>query len=489
MADVTYQRPEYEAAQARWRLVRDVCKGSEAVKGAKDDYLPRPNATDKSPQNEERYRSYLQRAVFYNATGRTRDGLVGAVFRVVPTFTAPAALAYMAQDADGAGVSIYQQSQSVLADVLETGRAFIMVDFPSVESEGREDSSVQQLQQGGAQAIVKAYPAEAVINWRTTRVGAKHKLSLVVLRESHEVEGEFEVESQPQYRVLRLIGGIYVVEVWRQREGGGAFEIFERFLPRRGNGANWNEIPAGFVGAQNNDPTPDESPLYDLAEINIGHYRNSADYEDAAFLCGQPQVYMAGLDEQWVAMLEEKGIYFGSRAILPLPVNGSAGILQAQPNTMVKEAMDAKERQMVALGARLVERGSATKTATEAASDNAAEHSVLSLVASNVSEAYTKALQFAADFMRATGECVYALNQDFIEARLDPQTLAELVKSWQAGAITDADLWAQLRRYGLIDAEKTDDEIREELASSTSGLNLDDDNGNGGTANTGGDEE
>jgi len=138
--------------------------------------------------------------------------------------------------------------------------------------------------------------------------------------------------------------------------------------------------------------------------------------------------------------------------------------------------MDAKERQMVALGARLIEKGSATKTATEAASDNAAEHSVLSLVASNVSEAYTKALQFAAEYMGATGECVYALNQDFIEARLDPQTLAELVKSWQAGAITDADLWAQLRRYGLIDAEKTDDEIREELASSTSGLNLDDEN-------------
>jgi hypothetical protein len=196
---------------------------------------------------------------------------------------------------------------------------------------------------------------------------------------------------------------------------------------------------------------------------------------------------MAGLDDHWVKMLEDKGIYFGSRAILPLPQGGSAGILQAQPNGLAKEAMDAKERQMVALGARLIEKGSATKTATEAASDNAAEHSVLSLVASNVSEAYTKALQCAAEFMGATGECVYALNQDFIEARLDPQTLAELVKSWQAGAITDADLWAQLRRYGLIDAEKTDDEIREELASSTSGLNLDDDDGNGGTTDPVGD--
>lgn len=487
MSDVRYQRPEYEAAQNSWRLVRDVCKGSEAVKEAGQLYLPKPNATDTSKANEARYDSYKQRAVFYNATGRTKNGLVGAVFRVVPTFTAPPALAYMASDADGSGVSIYQQSQSVLAGVLETGRAFLMVDFPVSEAEA--EFSVADLQRGGAQAVIKAYPAEAVINWRTTKVGARQLLSLVVLRESFEVEGEFDAETWPQYRVLRLLDGVYAVEVWRQSVSGGPFEVAEAYIPRKGNGSAWDEIPAGFVGAQNNDPSVDDSPLYDLAEINIGHYRNSADYEDAAFLCGQPQVFMAGLDEQWVAMLEDKGIYFGSRAILPLPQGGSAGILQAQPNTMVKEAMDAKERQMVALGARLVEAGGAVKTATESAADNAAEHSVLSLVASNVSEAYTKALQYAAEFMGAAGECLYALNQDFVEARLDPQTLAELVKSWQAGAITDGDLWAQLRKFGLIDAEKSDDMIREELASSTAGLNLDDDNGDGGTTDRGGDAQ
>ena len=472
MADVTYMRPEYEAAQARWRLVRDVCKGSESVKAAADRYLPRPNAHDESKENLERYKSYLARAVFYNATGRTREGLVGAVFRVVPTLTVPAGLDYLATDADGAGVSVYQQSQSVLSDVLETGRAFLLADFPAIESASR-----QQMQDGIARATIAAYPAESVINWRTTKVGAKHMLSLVVLSETHETVDGFGVSTEEQYRVLKLEEGVYTVEIWRKDQDSAKFEVKEAYQPKRSNGQIWNEIPGCFVGAQNNDTSVDESPLYDLAELNIGHYRNSADYEDAAYLCGQPQVYMAGLDEQWVQMLEEKGIYFGSRAILPLPANGSAGILQAQPNTMIKEAMDAKERQMVALGARLVEQGSASKTATEAASDNAAEHSVLSLVASNVSEAYTKALVFVAQFMNEGGECVYALNQDFIEARLDPQTLAELVKSWQAGAITDADLWAQLRRYGLIDAEKTDDEIREELASSTAGLNLDDDNG------------
>lgn len=469
--NVTYQRPEYAAALSRWRLVRDVCRGSDVIKAAGPLYLPKPNPDDKSKANQSRYQSYLQRAVFYNATGRTRDGLIGAVFRVVPTLTVPPALAYMAEDADGAGSSIYQQSQHVAGDVLETGRALLLVDFPT-RDDGAE-VSVADMQAGAVQAIITAYPAESVINWRTTQVGARHLLSLVVLSETYAVEGEFAADYLEQYRVLRLVEGRYVVQVWRRAESTGPFVVVEEHIPTRANGAPWTEIPACFIGAQSNDPSIDDAPLYDLAELNLGHYRNSADFEDAAYLVGQPQVWMGGLDEQWVDMLEEKGIYFGSRAILPLPQGGSAGMLQAAPNTMAAAAMQSKEQQMIALGARLVEAGSATKTATQAAADNAAEHSVLSLVASNVSEAYTKALRFAAEFMGATGECLYQLNQDFTEARLDPQTLAELVKSWQAGAITDSDLWSQLRRYGLIDAEKTDEDIREELATSTAGLNLD----------------
>ena len=85
MADVTFTRPEYVAAKNRWRLVRDVCKGSETIKAAGDLYLPRPNSTDVSADNKARYEDYKKRAVFYNATGRTKHSLVGAAFRTWPT--------------------------------------------------------------------------------------------------------------------------------------------------------------------------------------------------------------------------------------------------------------------------------------------------------------------------------------------------------------------------------------------------------------------
>lgn len=84
MADVEFTRPDYDAALSRWKLVRDVCRGSETIKREGDAYLPRPNPTDDSDDNKARFVSYLARAVFYNATGRTRNSLVGAVYRTCP---------------------------------------------------------------------------------------------------------------------------------------------------------------------------------------------------------------------------------------------------------------------------------------------------------------------------------------------------------------------------------------------------------------------
>ena len=49
----------------------------------------------------------------------------------------------------------------------------------------------------------------------------------------------------------------------------------------------WRVIPFQFLGSENNDTSIDDSPLYDMAEVNIGHYRNSADYEEAAYRSGE----------------------------------------------------------------------------------------------------------------------------------------------------------------------------------------------------------
>jgi hypothetical protein len=478
MPDVKFTRPEYDAALSRWRLVRDVCEGSETIKGRGDVYLPRPNPHDKGDENKARYDSYLQRAVFYNATGRTKRSLIGAVFRTWPTLTVSAALDYVNQDADGQGISIYQQSQSVVGHILEVGRHGLLVDYPPVEAGA---VSRAQSEASGIRPTISSYVAEAIINWKTRKIGGKVLLSLVVLKETvdKDTDDGFGVEIRDQYRVLRLNdAGQYEQEVWT--DIGGSWDAVDARMPLDGSGKPWAFIPFTFVGSENNDSSLDDAPLYDMAEINLGHYRNSADYEEASYLVGQPQPWMSGLDEMWRDHLEETGIYLGSRAPWLLPAGGACGLMQAQPNSLAKEAMDAKEDQMVALGARLIERGSAAKTATQADNESAAEHSILSLAVSNVSEAYNLCLTWMGQFLGAQGEAVYKLAQDFSQVTLDATILTALFNAVQGGKVPEADFWQYLRDRGVIDPEKTDDEIRGELEAQGPALELDEEDDDGG---------
>lgn len=483
MADVSFQRKDYSDALEAWQLVDDVVAGEKAVKEGGTTYLPKPNPHDDSKENKDRYKNYIARAVFYNATGRTLQGLVGAVFRKTPELQVVGSLDYVDDDIDGAGVSIFQQSQSALRAVLKQGRLGLLVDYPAISA----PASRADMASGMIRSTVTMYSASQIINWRTEQVGAQHKLTLVVLAEQHETVSEdgFGLDTEPQMRVLRFAGEVdangaegpkrYSVEIWRKVGDEQKWTRVEAYTPLRASGGQWEEIPFTFVGANNNDASIDPSPLYDMAVINIAHYRNSADYEDSVFFCGQVQPWITGLDEQWRDWLTEQGIYVGSRSPLLLPENSAYGMEQAGENSMVKGAMDQKEDQMVALGARLVQPGTAVKTATEAQADNESEHSVLSLAASNVSEAYTKVLVWMAEFMGGEGgEQVYQLNQDFAEHRLDPQMLTALIQAWQSGKLPESDLWAQLRKFGVVDPEKTDEELREELENQNPGLSLDD---------------
>lgn len=439
-ANITFSRIP-AAILKRWEKVRAVCAGADAVKEA--CFLPYLNKADKSEQNVARNAAYVERAQFYNATGRTLNGLIGLAFRRDPTHDLPEKLQYLLKDVDGAGISIYQQSQAALSSTMQTGRHGLYVDFSEAL----------------ARPVIKAYLAEDIINWRPELVGGKVVLSLVVLHEQVEVPNGYGFDLVDQFRELVLEDGVFVSRVWRVTEAGE--ELIEEVTPQS-RGSKFDVIPFTFVGAVNNDHEIDGAPLYDLADLNVGHFRNSADYEDSVFFVGQAQPWMSGLDQEWRDWLEEKKneLYVGSRNPILLPQNGAFGFAQVQPNTLAKEAMDHKEEQMISLGARLLETTRANKTASEDNNDEVASTSVLSLCVANVSEAYKRAIGWCARYLdMGEIEVEYKINQDFERMSADPQMIAALVAAWQSGAFAKFDLRAFLRRLGLIAVERTDEQI------------------------------
>ena len=465
--DVTFQRLDYQAALPDWILCADTVSGARAVKSRQTMYLPQPNPTDKSVENANRYKQYVERAVFASITRRTLYGLLGMLYRKPPVVELPTGLSYALENVDSGGVGIVQQSIRTSEDVLKFGRCGLLVDFP--ETDGQVSRAAVA---SGIRPYIRQVDPRNVTNWRTSQMNGQSVLSLVVIYETTEEAGQFATVAIDQYRVLELVGGVYTVSLWRKDEQSNDWYLHSQRVPTASNGIPLDFIPFVFTGSTNNDPEIDPVPLLPIAELNIAHYRNSADYEDSVYIIGQPQAYIAGLDENWRKWLEEAGIYFGARAPFLLPEGGTAGILQAAPNSLAKEAMDQKEALMIQLGAMLMTQGTVAKTATQAGAEEAVQHSVLSLVAENVSKAYTQCIEWMGVFAGTTGG-MFTINDDFIRVELTPQMLTALIQAWQSGKLPDSDLWANLRKYGVIDSEKTDETIKDELSTTGAGLNLD----------------
>ena len=96
---------------------------------------------------------------------------------------------------------------------------------------------------------------------------------------------------------------------------------------------------------------------------------------------------------------------------------------------------------------------------------NVGENSVLATITIAVSGAIEWALGVFADWINASGEIVYQINRDFLPRPMDAQTLTALVGAWQSGAISEAELFANLQRGEVIDGEKTLEQHQEEAAS------------------------
>jgi len=476
--DVTYINNEYTYNLSIWQAIRDCISGEKAIKekdyawanshtnqtnaltgesniNTRPIYLPMPNPGDQSNENKIRYAQYIQRASFYGATSRTLNGMMGMVFKSSPEVEFPTDLKYLEDNVDGSGVGIIGQSHEVVRDVISVGRIGLYVDYPQTDGE----TTRAEVENSGIRATINTYDAESILDWDCMKIGASMVLSYVKLLEiKYERDEDYSMEEVKYYRCLFLenIDGNYVYVVRVYDDGG---ELLQEFAPRDGAGDLFNHIPFYFAGSLNNRPNVDDAPLQEIADLNIKHYRNSADFEESAFIVGQPTLFVGGFNESWMETFYKNGI----------------------PNSMPQEGMKHKESQMISLGARLITDGGQAETAEAARIKHEADVSSLSIAVSNVNKAYSMAIKDVASFtytseqsaMSAYEDSKFEIKTAFFDTSLTPEQAAALVTVWQSGAIDKATLDLSLKS-GRIIPESTDlEDMNDNISNEMSGLNLD----------------
>lgn len=106
-----------------------------------------------------------------------------------------------------------------------------------------------------------------------------------------------------------------------------------------------------------------------------------------------------------------------------LPKGSSFDYKQVTESTLAKQAMEAKEKYMQAMGAKILETEQVNKTATQSNNEKLAQYSVLSLCVANTNEAMEYALKWSAAYYGSGYKAKLTIKQDFAKGKIDLDTL------------------------------------------------------------------
>lgn len=468
---------EYQENLPRVQLVYDVVGGEFLLKKRDIErpgtYLRVINSLDISEYNKRLNASYRKSAVFYNATGRTLVGLLGMLYRVEPIIPElPGMMEYVKTDIDGNGMGINQQSHAVSSEVIQVGRHGLLTDMPI-----KEDGSVTTIADvsNGLRPFVKRYDALDIIDWDESVVNGLTKPNLIVLMETstHFVdEMRIKKESKKRFRILRLTDSKYTQQLWVEGED----QPEEEFEILDGAGNVFDEIPFVVIGSENNDLSIDPLPLESVARINIGHYRNGADLEHSSFQLSAATPHIA--DDNYKNVLTDPNNKtstvqkFGESSIIVTGSGGKFEFVQPSPNVLANDLAKNKEDQMIALGAQLISDSGGVETAEAVRTKRAADTSMLSIVGINVSDGYTKSLNWMARFLNIDFEGEYQLNSNFFDIKLTPQERQQIIVEWQSGLYPARIAREQLQMSKVISIDEKLDELQEEVDGELSVVSL-----------------
>jgi len=466
---ITDNATAYDENLETWTRNRAVRSGAKAVKAGGETYLPRTS----EKQKDQAYLKYKARAYFYPATGRTVDAYTGLIFRKPPQVELPSAVAGYADDIDLQGNTLLGFAEKATDDVVVVARGGILVEMP-VRPEG--ELTKAQAESANLRPYLTFYPAESIRDWRTGRVGGKTALSFVKLFERVAVETEniFQEAFIDQYRVLRINElGQYEVIVYREAvaaDSNGIAEWVEtsRSTPLKA-GKEFSEIPFVFLGSRSASSDVQESLINDIVDVNLSHFINSADYENALHWTGSPTPVFSGQFAAAEDGSQPTEIIIGSSSGIHFQdADGKAEYLEFKGDGLeggLGKAMDRKEKHMALLGSRvLMDERKLAEAAETARTHRAGEASVLASLANAVSDGFKRALKILTEWAGAdSSSVVFKLNTDFVPEGMSAQDIQALMLAWQGGAISKQTLFENLQAGEIIRPGKTFEEEQAEI--------------------------
>lgn len=433
----------YETRQSQWLKMRKLVEGAGSEK---DLILQLPG------MEQARFLDYKARAYYLNAVSRTIEAFSGLPLAKPVKVEEIDGFEHLTKHATRDGRGIDGLARKAISETLTVGRIGILVDYPQIS----DALTVAQAEANHIHAFSRIYQTESILDFDLVTIGAKQFLSRVLLSEFEKVDGE-DIE---QLRELTLTDVGASVSIYRADDDGEWSLIGPPVTLMRSN-EPLRFIPFRFINPTDGRPHCVKPPMLDVGTVSESHLNNSALLEWGLMWTANPTPVFVGLRE------DDGQVGLGSSDGIVLEEGGNAFFMEfsGQGLGAISQRMEAKQRDMAVLGARLL---SDDKKGVEAAETTrirkSGEQSSLASVCGSVSEGITQVLQWMVWWDGGESENVSVrLNTDFLSGQIGFAELKDGLELLQSGQITQATFFSLLVKAELVAPNVTAEDYQEEL--------------------------
>lgn len=413
------KRKDYLVNEPKVKLVEDAVDGN--IKS--EQYIPRLPA-----HSQQEYARYLERATYYNVPAKVVEALLGSLLRK------PYVCEGVHNNTINSDFGSFEEFlQECYENIITEGYIGVLVDFD-------ESKRLPKL---------VTYSGSQIINW-------SH--DFVVIEEVYlqpKDSDPFELEEIQVYRELRLVDGVYTVNIWtptsqKDSVGQKSYAIFDSYTPTI-RGATLDFIPFCFVNVFNNEAEVKPPHILNLCEIAIQHYRVDCEESLAVHYTAVPQAWVSGRfasdgSARTVGAERtepiQRSLKLGAGDVWHLEENASVGYLEvsgAGLTALRLKRLDLAE-QLMTLGARLLYTKRGVESADALAMRNGSEAAALLSLATSLENALKWLLGVYNKWAGVNTEPTIVLNKDFTAQKMSAQEITAYLNLFKEGVISLEDL-------------------------------------------------
>lgn len=450
MSDVSTQSDAVKTMAPDWDLARALLGGTRAMRAAGKTHMPQwTNETN------EAYDTRLKQAVLFPAYKRTVETLTGKPFSKPITIgeDVPEQIVEWLADVDMQGRNLDAFAADMMELALGYGLGGILVDYPDASTVERNANGVvtkaAEKAAGLRPYLVQIFPWQ-LLGWRARRESGAWKLTQLRFMECVEEEdGEFGMKEVQQVRVLELAHW----STYRQNEK-------KEWILHEGGRNTLGKVPFVPVYGQRTGFMTAKPPMIEMAHMNVQHWQDSSDQAKSVKFARVRMAAITGAEN-----LDDKQITIGSDYFMKLPKDCDIKVVQGSAESVKigREELAALEEQMRQAGAELLVIKPGQITATQVATENAVGMCALQRITQGLEDAVDQALQIMGEWVGLPEGGNVTIYNDFGAATLAEASAELLLKSAQAGKLSDETYLSELKRRGILAPEVDAADERERI--------------------------